>query len=180
MNLQETWTANPKAYNAANRLTTLLFAIYLLALCWILLLKLGVRFHYMGNRNVNLIPFNGRSVLTGENIMNAVIFVPLGIYAGVLFKRWSFTKQFLFFLLASLIIEGLQFLLAVGAFDVTDIITNTSGGVVGLLMYKGLEKLFRSSNKAQRIINIVAALGTALMIVLLLLLKMNLLPVRYR
>jgi glycopeptide antibiotics resistance protein len=180
MHLQETWTANPKAYHAANKLTIILFAIYLIALCWILLLKLGVRFHYMGNRNVNLIPFNGRSVLTGENIMNAVIFVPLGIYAGVLFKRWSFTKQFFFFLLASLIIEGLQFLLAVGAFDVTDIITNTSGGLIGLLTYKGIEKVFRSSVKAQRIINIVAALGTALMIALLLLLKMDMLPVRYR
>jgi glycopeptide antibiotics resistance protein len=46
----------------------------------------------MANRSVNLIPFREALLLHGkldfgELIMNVVIFVPLGIYAGILFKR---------------------------------------------------------------------------------------------
>jgi len=132
----------------------------------------------MENRKVNLIPFSEPSI--GEIIMNAVIFVPLGIYAGILFKRWTLGKNILFFFLTSLIIEGLQFILRVGAFDITDIITNTLGGIIGLTIFKAIEKAFNNSVKAQKFINIISVVGTGLMVLLLLLLKMNMLPVRYQ
>ncbi len=180
MNLQKTGKDNSKVNYATNRLTALLFIIYLMALCWILLFKLGVRFSYMGDRRVNLIPFREPSILTSENILNVVIFVPLGIYAGSLLERWNFGKKFFFFFLISLIIEGLQFILAVGAFDITDVITNTLGGIIGLMIFKGLEKAFNNRVKAHKFINIMAAIGTALMILLLVLLKMGMLPVRYQ
>jgi glycopeptide antibiotics resistance protein len=166
--------------NRANRLTTLLFIIYLIVLGWILLLKLGVRFSYMEKRSVNLIPFHEPSLLTGENILNAVIFVPLGIYAGVLFKRWTPGKKLFFVFLLSLLIEGLQYFLRIGAFDITDIITNSFGGMIGLLMFTMIEKGFGNSVKAQKFINAVAAIATVVMIVLLVLLKMNRLPIRYQ
>ena len=71
-------------HKAANKLTNVLFIIYSIALFWILLFKLGVRFSYMENRQVNLIPFSEALYLNGkmdfgEMIMNVVIFVPLGI-----------------------------------------------------------------------------------------------------
>ena len=169
----------------ANRLTTVLFIIYLVALIWILLLKLGVQFSYMENRSVNLIPFSKPLILNGkmdfgEIILNVVIFVPLGIYAGILFERWIFAKKLFFFFLISLIVEGLQFLLAVGAFDITDIITNTLGGIIGLMIFKATEKAFNNSVKAQKFINLIAATGTVFMILFLLLLKMDMLPIRYK
>jgi glycopeptide antibiotics resistance protein len=169
-----------KVNNVSNRLTTLLFIIYLIALSWILLLKLSVRFSYMGNRSVNLIPFRESLILNSENILNVVIFIPLGIYAGILFERWIFGKKLLFIFLLSLLVEGLQYILRLGAFDVTDIITNTLGGIIGLIIFKGLEKAFNNSVKAQKFINKIAATGTVLMILLLVLLKMNMLPVRYQ
>jgi glycopeptide antibiotics resistance protein len=169
-----------KVSNVTNRLTAVLFIIYLIALYWILLLKLGVQFSYMGTRRTNLIPFGEPSILTSENILNVVIFVPLGIYAGILFERWVFGKKLLFVFLFSLLVEALQYILRVGAFDVTDIMTNTIGGIIGLLIFKGLEKSFNNSVKAQKFINIIAASGTVLMILLLALLKMNMLPVRYQ
>jgi len=157
-----------------------LFVIYLIALFWILVFKLGVQFSYMENRSVNLIPFSDGKIDVGEIILNVVICVPLGIYAGVLFKRWSFgTKLFFFFLISSMF-EILQFILRAGAFDITDIITNTLGGIIGLMIFKAIEKLFKNSVKGQKFINIIAAIGTVLMISLLLLLKMNMLPVRYQ
>ena len=169
-----------KVNNVTNRLTTVLFIIYLIALYWILLLKLGVRFSYMGDRRANLIPFSEPLILNSENILNVVIFVPLGIYAAILFERWIFGKKLLFFFLLSLLVEGLQYILRVGAFDVTDIITNTLGGVIGLMIFKAIEKAFNNNVRAQKLINKIAATGTVLMIVLLVLLKMNVLPVRYQ
>lgn len=185
MNLQKTGRDNWKVNNATNRLTTVLFISYLIALCWILLFKLGVRFSYMGNRRVNLIPFSEPLISNGkidvsEIILNVVIFVPLGIYAGILFERWIFGKKLFFFFLSSLIIEVLQFILAAGAFDITDIITNTLGGIIGLMIFTAIEKAFKNSFTAQKFINIIAAIGTASMLLLLWLLKMNLLPVRYQ
>ena len=106
--------------------------------------------------------------------------MPLGVYTGILFERWIFGRKLFFLFLISLIVEGLQFILAVGAFDITDIITNTLGGIIGLTIFKAIEKGFNNSVKAQKFINIISAVGTALMILLLLLLKMNMLPVRYQ
>ena len=80
----------------------------------------------------------------------------------------------------SAIVEGLQYILAVGSFDITDIITNTLGGLIGLMLFQAIEKAFNNRDKAQRFINLMAATGTVSMILFLLLLKMNMLPVRYQ
>lgn len=183
--LQDHSKGNMRENNRTNRLTALLSIIYAIALFWILLFKLGVQFSYMENRVVNLIPFRESLTSSGkidvaETILNVVIFIPPGIYAGVLFKRWAFRKKLLFFFLVSLMFEVLQFILKVGAFDITDIITNTSGGMIGLILLGLIEKLFSNSVKAQKLINIIAATGTVLMISLLLLLKLNMLPIRYQ
>ena len=171
---------HPKAGNVANRVTTVLFIIYLVAICWILLFKLGVHFSYMAKRSVNVVPFNRSFILTSENILNVVVFVPLGIYAGVLFQKWILAKKLLFVFLLSLVFEGLQYILRVGAFDVDDIITNTTGGVIGFIIYKAIEAVINHTRKAQRFINIIAATGTVLMLLLLVLLRMNMLPIRYQ
>ncbi|MBD3631151.1 hypothetical protein [Cyclobacterium sp.] len=85
-----------KDLNVPNKWTTALFVIYLIALVWILLLKLGVEFSYMENRNTNFSPFNEPIFLTAENMLKALIFVPPGIYAGVLFSRPDISKGNLF------------------------------------------------------------------------------------
>ena len=92
-----------KDNNKTNKLTNVLFIIYLIALIWIILFKFNVTFSYMENiRSINLIPFSESLILNGklafsEIIMNVVIFVPLGIYAGILFKRWIIGKNFSYF-----------------------------------------------------------------------------------
>jgi glycopeptide antibiotics resistance protein len=180
MNLQKYWRNKEKDNNSTNKLTIVLFGIYLIALFWILLFKLGVQFSYMGNRSVNLIPFSDSKIDVSEIILNVVICVPLGIYAGVLFKRQTLGTKLSFCFLISSMFEVLQFILRVGAFDVTDIISNTLGGIIGVMIFKAVEKLFKNSVTAQKFINIIAAIGTVLMISLLLLLKMNKLPIRYQ
>ncbi len=160
-------------------MTAVLFIIYLIALCWILLLKLGVQFSYMAERRTNFVPYP-ELFLTNENILNAIIFVPLGIYSAVLFETWLFVKKLFFVFLVSLLVESLQYILRIGAFDITDIITNTLGGIFGLMIFKWLEKACGNPAKAQRLINLIGATGTSLMVVLLVLLKMNMLPIKYK
>lgn len=175
-----------KDSNKLNKLTHVLLVVYLIGLFWILLFKLGVHFSYMGNeRSINLIPFSESVILNGkidfgEIIMNVLIFIPLGIYAGILFKRWIIGKNIFLFFLISLIIEGFQFILAVGAFDITDLINNTLGGIIGLMIYLGIEKVFKNSVDAQKIINIIASIGTISMILFLFLLKTNKLWITYQ
>jgi len=171
---------NLKVNKGLNRLTLLLFTIYLIVLYWILLFKLGVRFSYIDKRSVNFIPFNDPTILNAENILNVLIFIPLGIYTGVLFKRWSFGKKLFFFFFLSFIVESLQYILRLGALDVTDLITNTLGGVIGLMIFKVIEKLFNNNARTEKFINVFAATGTVIMILLLALLKLNMLPVKFQ
>lgn len=171
--------------NTTNRLTMVLFIIYLAVLAWIILFKLGVQFSYMESRRVNTIPFKGfitakGFIGKGETLLNIIIFIPLGIYAGVLFKRRSFGNNILFFCFISVLFEALQFIFRIGALDITDIITNTLGGIAGLLVCKLVEKIFNNDAKAGKFINIIAVTGTIVIISLLLLLKLNMLPVRYQ
>jgi glycopeptide antibiotics resistance protein len=185
MAVQQYQKSNGESSNKANKLTKALLIVYLFALIWILLLKLGVQFSYMGSRSVNLVPFSqslsshGRIDLS-EIILNVIIFIPLGVYTGVLFKRWTWINKFFFILLVSFLIECLQHILKVGAFDITDIITNSFGGIIGFLIFRIIETAFNSSARAQKFINIIAAAGTIIMSLLLLLLKLNMLPIRYQ
>ena len=103
-----------------------------------------------------------------------------GMDAGILFEKWNFWKNVFLFFLISLMIEGFQFFFRVGAFDITDLITNTIGGIIGLILFRAIEKIFQNNSKAQKFVNIIATIGTVLMILLLSLLKLNMLPVRYQ
>ena len=159
-----------------NKLTKVLFVIYLIAVFWIIVFKFNLPFSNLGYmRSINIIPFNESLVINGklafrEIIMNVAIFIPLGIYSGILFKKWTIGKKIFLFFLISLICEIFQFILGVGASDITDIINNTLGGIIGLVIYKGIEKISKNSIKAQKIINIIATIGTILMISLLMIL----------
>ena len=181
MKLKMNW----KEENDSTKLTILLFGIYLAAIMWILIFKLGVRFSYMEYRQVNLIPFVDYFSKTHrldlpEVISNVFIFIPLGVYAAILFKKWFLKSSIFFFFLTSLLVESIQLVFKIGAFDITDIITNTFGGIIGWMLLKGISGVFNSELKAQKIINVVASICTVLMIVFLFLLKTNQLGIRYQ
>ena len=171
--------------NPLYQVTVGLFIIYFLVLIWVLIFKLGVEFSYISNRNVNLIPFSeffnsGGKVDPGGFIMNIIIFIPFGIYAGSIFKSRPFGKQIILFFCTSLLFEVIQYLMRIGAFDITDTITNTTGGITGMLIYKAIEKISGNKIRAQQITVGIAFSGTLVMILLLVLLKLNILPIQYR
>ncbi len=169
----------------ANQLSTLLALTYLAILCWVLILKLGVQFSYMQERRINLIPFGDSLLANGrmdfmELTLNVLIFVPMGVYIGVLFDKLMFGKKLLCVFLLSVLIEGLQYFLRIGAFDATDLVTNTFGGLIGIVIFSALEKVLKNKAKAQTLVNVLATIGTLSLVTFLILLKMNMLPIKYQ
>ena len=64
---------------------------------------------------------------------NIVIFVPLGIYLKML--RIDMKKTIIYGAGLSLMLEMLQFVIGIGASDITDVITNTLGTIIGIRIY---------------------------------------------
>lgn len=160
------------------QLTFALFGVYLISIYWIIVLKFNISaYHDRVERSFNWIPFR-EFVRYGkmdfpEVILNIFIFLPFGLYAGVLLEDWSFGKKVFLFFSLSFLFEISQYILKVGAFDVTDLINNTFGGILGVLIYQRLEKAFNSRLNAQKFINIFALIGTILIFSFLLFLKTN-------
>lgn len=169
-----------ESQSSYDKLTKSLFVIYLIVMGWIILLKLGVQFSYMEERRLNMVPFANGYYSMMETIMNVVIFIPMGMYAGILLRNKAFGMKLLFFFLISLLLEGLQYVFKFGAFDITDLLTNTTGGIIGYLLYLGFRAFFKNPLKAQKSFNLIFGLGTILIVSLLILLKLNMLPIRYQ
>ena len=156
-----------KQYN----LTRILFAVDTLILAWILLFKMSFSIDELyKNRSINIIPFMGSVIVNGriyisEIINNIVVFIPVGIYVCMLKKDWPILKKISVGFFISLGIEVLQFVLSIGATDITDLIGNTFGGIVGILVFYLFSKVFK--NKTNNIINILALIATILLIVLI-------------
>lgn len=167
-------------HSHAKQWTIVLLIIYLVSLFWIILFKLGVQFSYMEKRSVNLIPFVTLYYNKLEVLLNVLIFIPLGTYTATLLKNWKFAKQVFSFFMLSLLFESLQIILRIGTFDVTDLITNTVGGMFGIWLFQVIQKLLRDPKKAHLLINVFASLGTVLMVTFLVLLKLQMLPIRYQ
>ncbi|MBM7654450.1 glycopeptide antibiotics resistance protein [Neobacillus cucumis] len=98
-----------------------------------------------------------------EMIENVIAFIPLGLLFNVNFKRVGFLPKFSFIVGLSLTFELIQFTFAIGATDITDAITNTVGGFLGLKSYDFSNK-YINNKKLDRFINFV---GILLLVLLL-------------
>ena len=115
----------------------ILFAAYLFVLMWLVLFKFSYDpfavIREFQTRSLNLIPFTRAH--KNEMISNMIAFIPFGVMLGVNFKQAVFKNKILVIFAFSLVAEILQFVLAIGVTDITDIIMNTLGGIVGLAAY---------------------------------------------
>lgn len=121
------------------RLTVASVAFYLLLLTWVILFKANMNTIYFmfdpDLRGLSLIPcFNAR-----ETILNVIAFIPLGVFVSLLKFRHPILTAFS----VSLFYEIMQYILAVGTADITDLITNTLGGVIGILIIQAANYLMR-------------------------------------
>ena len=114
-----------------------LFAAYVLILLWVVLFKFSYDpiavIRHAQIRTLNLHPFAWAR--NSEMIANLVAFIPFGVLLGVNFKRGAFRYKLAVIFAFSLVVEIIQFALAIGVADVTDVIMNTLGGFIGLTAY---------------------------------------------
>lgn len=147
-------------------LTKYLFSIYLIALIWIVLLKMSYSLATLPSfRAINLIPFSDSTIINqkinlSEIYMNVIIFIPFGIYMTMLKPKWTFFKLIIPIAFTSFLVETLQYTFAIGATDITDLIGNTLGGIIGILIYVVMNKLFKNKITINKIFNVLALIGT--------------------
>ncbi|MFF9564727.1 VanZ family protein [Leifsonia sp. NPDC014704] len=124
---------------APRSLPAVLFVVYVVLLVWAVLWKFHLPdFSGDGVRAVKLVPFvasEGFGVnRPSEMLANVALFVPFGVYLGVLAPRWRVWPVVLVAALTSCALEAAQYVLPSGSSDVTDVILNTSGAVGGFLV----------------------------------------------
>lgn len=143
---------------------TLGFCIFYIAmLTWIIVFKMQFSFAALPDiRNINLIPFGASLIVNGklqysEIFQNAAAFVPFGIFMHVLMQDRPFWKQVLPIAAASFLFETAQYAFAIGASDITDLIANTAGGLLGIGIAAVIGKAF--GEKQVKIINAACLVG---------------------
>ena len=147
----------------SKKITLALMLFYLLVLIWVIVFKMEFSIKdFPQIRNINLIPFSQPVIVNGkadisEIILNVLAFIPYGLFLHTLMDKKSILRKILI-------------IFAIGASDITDIISNTLGGMVGLVISILMAKLLKDNwVKSINIISIVcAALLTALFVILFL------------
>lgn len=88
-----------------------------------------------------------RPDLLVENIMNVVVFVPVGLLLGIAIKNIRWWQVLLIGCGISVSIETLQFVFMKGFSELDDVMHNTLGCLVGFLIYRAGLKVILSANK---------------------------------
>lgn len=140
------------------KLEYIVFGIYLSFLVWLVLFKFATSFDsIIQNRGINLIPFSasedtGIRIVVKEMIYNVFAFIPFGLYISIICSNWPFWKKVLLSFGLSLTFEVIQYIFALGISDITDLINNTAGAVLGIGLFSLLCVLFR--RKTVTVINV--------------------------
>lgn len=146
-----------------------LFGAYLVILTWIILFKAQIHPSDLAFRSLNLIPFSDMVSVRGffgfDFALNLLAFLPFGFYMKMLFDRrlWA---QLLPVFAVSLGFEILQYIFALGASDINDLISNTLGGLAGIGAYVLAKKLFKA--KTEKVSTAVLFVGTVIVALVLL------------
>ncbi len=134
----------------------ILFIIYIIAIVYFLIFSDMFGREPLETRSANLEPFaeikrfiKYRELMTATSVMlnlvgNVVAFIPFGMLI-----RWARNKKtnawiaLLYSFSFTLIIEVTQYITMLGVFDVDDIIMNTTGGMIGYLIYYIITRIYR-------------------------------------
>ena len=154
----------------SRKLTRAILIIYLIGLIWIILFKFqftleGIRSFNM--RNVNLVPFAGTGD-SDELINNVLIFVPYGLLSCMLWRDRNFFLKLAPIFFTSLVFEVLQYVFWIGISDITDLLGNTLGGLIGMTLFYIFSFILKDKvYKALNVISLIAALFILIFITIL-------------
>jgi len=126
------------ARRGAGALTATLFVVYAVLLAWTVLWKLDMPWIGGVGRVVKLVPFiaaDGEGASEPlEVAANLALFIPIGMFLALLAPRWGWLKTTAVVAAGSAALELTQYVLAIGRTDVTDVIANAAGGLVGYVL----------------------------------------------
>ena len=144
--------------------------IYLISVIYILCLFYVVTFQDNNYGVSNFIPFKemfrydiGTDKFIKNILGNVMLFVPYGFLASYLLGNKKFSIITILLLIVSTTIETVQYYIG-RVFDIDDIILNLFGGIVGFLIFIGIDairnkiKLFRNDKVLDILIIIILAL----------------------
>ncbi|MBR0434669.1 MAG: VanZ family protein [Lachnospiraceae bacterium] len=145
----------------------ILFLIYILLLTWIIIYKMDFMLTRMPDRSLNLVPLQGTAKYHGhydykELFFNVIIFIPLGMFVSMAIKRFNLVAAFCGGFFLSVIYEAVQYVLVCGVADVTDVITNTGGALIGGIVYLIIKAIFKKNH-----IKVINTMGMMAFIILL-------------
>lgn len=83
------------------------------------------------------------SDLLPENIMNVVVFVPIGLLAGCVLRKGNWKIALLIGLGMSVCIEAMQFIFMKGFSELDDVMHNTLGCMIGYGMFVLINRFLR-------------------------------------
>ena len=153
-----------KKNNLLNWLVKISFVLYFFLLTWIIVFKFRLditTLRYL--RSINLIPFKENELK--EIFINIFLFIPYGMYLRELSSKKSLTVAMV--VLTSFLFELLQYILHIGISDITDIMMNTLGGIIGILFISILENKIESSKILDNSIKYLLSIIPILMLLLL-------------
>ena len=143
-----------KSFLNSRKLTYILFFVYLFILSWVIVAKMDWNLLKSSNfyprvllhpgitwRTVNLIPYSHFDIM--EVLLNILFFIPFSFYIKMLYPKSSGFRAIILGFLLSLTYESIQYVLTIGFPDVTDLIDNTLGVIVGVIIINVISVIFR-------------------------------------
>ena len=122
-------------------------------------------------RNINLIPFSGyrsRRKLLEDVLVNFFLYAPFGFLLSMKSKGRKNSYLLLVIpLVTSVIFESLQYILSLGGTDITDIIMNALGAVLGFCFYRATVQIFKNSEKLDRSYTVIMSLCAIIVLFLM-------------
>lgn len=131
---------------------------WIVLLFYLYLLIDTVFFARDARRSINLTPFDmiAEQGFTLNVWGNILMFIPLGIYFANWMKKFHFWKVLGAVIGTSLGIEVLQYIFKRGASDIDDLLLNSAGGLIGILIYLVLKVIFKSKERVHVAISILS------------------------
>lgn len=121
--------------------------IYLIAIIYILCLFYVVTFQDNNFGTSNYVPFKeifrysiGSKKFIKNILGNIVLFTPYGFLSSYLLKNKKVSVTFILTLIVSLTVEIVQYYIG-RVFDIDDIILNVTGGIIGGLLFVGMDAI---------------------------------------
>ena len=91
----------------------------------------------------------------------------MGIYLQMLMPKVKLYVKIMMIAGTSFLLETTQYVLAIGRSDITDVLTNAAGGLLGLAVYSMAARLIGNRIKANRLFSILAGIVSVVVIGLL-------------